>query len=243
MAVTTPTRSPLPAALAGAHVLIIGGGSGIGAAAATLLADVGATVTAASRGGLAPDARVAGLTLDLDDEAALRDAVGSLEHVDHVFVTAASFTAGPVAVVSDALAASVAISRLQGALEVARAVAGRLPQGGSLTFTSAIGAVRPAAGLSAASASAAGVEGIARALAVELAPVRVNVVRPGATDTPMLRGFLPEPTDEHVAAYGAGLPLGRVARAAEVAAAALFLMANPYVTGSVVTVDGGASLA
>lgn len=88
--------------------------------------------------------------------------------------------------------------------------------------------MRPAAGLSAASASAAGVEGIARALAVELAPVRVNVVRPGATDTPKLRGFLPEPTDEQVAAYGATLPLGRVARAEEVAAAALFLMANPY---------------
>jgi NAD(P)-dependent dehydrogenase (short-subunit alcohol dehydrogenase family) len=80
-------------------------------------------------------------------------------------------------------------------------------------------------------------------LAVELAPagVRVNTVRSGPTDTDMFRGLLGGADDAAVGAVGAPFPLGRIARAEEVAAAALFLMANQYVTGTVITVDGGAS--
>ncbi len=82
---------------------------------------------------------------------------------------------------------------------------------------------------------------------MELRPLRVNAVRPGSTDTPLFRtmiGAAEGPAGQAaVAAAGATLPLGRVATAAEVAAAALFFMANSYVTGTIVTVDGGSTIA
>jgi NAD(P)-dependent dehydrogenase (short-subunit alcohol dehydrogenase family) len=226
---------PLPQALAGRSILVIGGTSGIGAAAAGLLEQVGARVSVGSRS-------ATGLRLDVTDEDSLRAAIDGLPELDHVLVTAGSFVAGPVAAQRPEDVRSGLLSRTEDALRVARIAAPRLPPGGSLTFTSAGGAIRPLPGTTITSASVAGLEGLVRALAVDLAPVRVNAIRPGATDTPMLRGFLPEPSDEAVATFGASLPLGRVARPDEVAAAALFLMANAYVTGTVVTVDGGGSL-
>jgi NAD(P)-dependent dehydrogenase (short-subunit alcohol dehydrogenase family) len=87
---------------------------------------------------------------------------------------------------------------------------------------------------------------------VELAPrrIRVNTIRAGSTDTPLFRSFLgpdmcadPRAADAAVAAAGAAMPLGRLATAQEVAGAAVFLMANPIVTGSVLAIDGGQTLA
>jgi NAD(P)-dependent dehydrogenase (short-subunit alcohol dehydrogenase family) len=94
--------------------------------------------------------------------------------------------------------------------------------------------------------SAAGaVETLTRALAVELAPARqrVNAVRYGRIDTPLLRSLPELGSDEAVAAAGTSVPLGRFGTAEEAAAGALFLMANPYVTGQVITIDGGDTLA
>ena len=133
-----------------------------------------------------------------------------------------------------------------GAYAVARVAGPRLPAGGSITYTSGTLRVRPVVGMAMAAAGAGALEVLTRALAVELAPlrVRVNAIRPGATDTPLMRRFHgtgpDDPaTNDVVAEFGDTLPLGRVGTAEEAAAAALFLMANTYVTGTVVTVDGG----
>lgn len=135
-------------------------------------------------------------------------------------------------------------SRLRAPFAAARAAAARLPAGGSLTFGSGILVVRPAPGMAAPPSVAGPVETLTRALAVELAParLRVNTIRFGRIDTPLLRSLPGLDSDDAVAAAGSTAPLGRIGTADEAAAAALFLMADNYVTGQVITVDGGEAL-
>src|SRR5258708_4864219 len=86
----------------------------------------------------------------------------------------------------------------------------------------------------------AAVEGMTRALALDLAPTRVNAVAPGLIDTPLWDAFGPQ--REAILASGATLPVGRIGRPEEVAEAVLFLMSNGFVTGAVLPIDGGGSL-
>jgi NAD(P)-dependent dehydrogenase (short-subunit alcohol dehydrogenase family) len=256
-----PFRSCLPTALAGHNVLIVGGSSGIGLAAARLLTEARAGVflvardeprlrdAAASLGG--DRARVRVMVADVTDDERLTEVFDRAGTLDHVLLTAGAATRAPLADAGRSRARDAFDVRFWGGYEVARRAAGRLPAGGSITFMSGIYTVRPIAGAAAAIASGAACEGLARALAVELAPrrVRVNAVRSGVVDTPPLRRRLgvaqadPAQADAAVAKAGAHLPLGRFGTAEEAAAAALFIMANPYVTGSVLTVDGGQSMA
>jgi NAD(P)-dependent dehydrogenase (short-subunit alcohol dehydrogenase family) len=80
-------------------------------------------------------------------------------------------------------------------------------------------------------------------MAVELAPIRVNVVRPGIVDTPLLDRLVPNGREQVMEAMAKRVPLGRVAQPEEIADGILFLMTNQYVTGSTLTIDGGSSLA
>jgi NAD(P)-dependent dehydrogenase (short-subunit alcohol dehydrogenase family) len=102
-------------------------------------------------------------------------------------------------------------------------------------------AIRPIRGASVATASCGAVEAFARALAVDLAPIRVNTIQPGLIDTPFL-DTLGDRRNAIVAAYSERLPVGRAGRAEEVADAVLFLMKNGFVTGITLTIDGGGVL-
>lgn len=250
-AVTTSTEAvlPLPESLAGTHVLVVGGGTGTGAAAARMLLGLGASVLVATRSGRLPDGvdtaaadgRIRAVAVDMRDEGALSAALGH-EKLDHVVVTAADVIAGPVlALTYDQVSATMA-DWVKGSYQVARVVAPTLSPGGSITFFSGYAGARGLPGWGAGAAAGAGVEALVRVLALELAPLRVNTVRPGATDTAMFRALLGGADDAAVAGFGSTLLVGRIARPEEVAAAALFFMSNPAVTGTVVTVDGGASL-
>ncbi|WP_052423220.1 SDR family oxidoreductase [Nonomuraea candida] len=251
-----PVASPMPAALEGRTVLIVGGSSGIGLAAGALLASVGARVAlmardaarlSAAAGGIreTTSAPVIELAGDGTDEGALEGAFDRLGQVDHVLVTAGGFAAGPLLETPRERVGQAVDGRIWGAYAAARAAAGRLPAGGSLTFSSGVYLSRPIPGASASIAAIGAVEGLTKALAVELAPrrLRVNAIRYGVVDTPLARGAFGLADDAAMAAAGQGAPLGRFATAEEAASAALFLMANGYVTGSVITVDGGQSLA
>jgi NAD(P)-dependent dehydrogenase (short-subunit alcohol dehydrogenase family) len=256
-----PVRSPLPSGLAGSTAVIVGGSSGIGLAAGALLRGVGARVVlvgrdpdrlkaAVSRVRSAspaedPDDAVLGVSGDGGDEQTLTEAFDRAGHVDHVFVTAGGISgAGPLTGLSADDIRTTFGSGLQRAFAVARAAATRLPAGGSLTFSSGILVVRPLPGIAPLLSAAGAVETLTRALAVELAParLRVNTVRFGRIDTPLLRSLPGLDSDDAVAAAGSTAPLGRFGTAEEAAASALFLMANNYVTGQVITVDGGETL-
>ncbi|MFD8379876.1 SDR family NAD(P)-dependent oxidoreductase [Streptomyces sp. NPDC059679] len=257
-----PVRSPLPSALSGTTALVIGGSSGIGLAAGVLLRSVGARVVLVGRDpdrlkaavarvrgagpAEAPEDAVLGVAGDVGDEQALAEAFDRADHVDHVLVTAGSVSgASPLSGLSADDFRTALNSRVGGAFAVARAAATRLPAGGSLTFSSGILVTRPAPGMSALVSAGGALETLTKALAVELAParLRVNTVRYGRIDTPLLRSIPGLDSDEAVAAAGSSAPLGRFGTAEEAAASALFLMANDYVTGQIITVDGGETLA
>jgi NAD(P)-dependent dehydrogenase (short-subunit alcohol dehydrogenase family) len=191
-----------------------------------------------------PDDAVLGVAGDSGDEQTLAAAFDRAGRADHVFVTAGGMSdTGPAAGVS-ADDPRLDFPRLRAAFAIARAAATRLPAGGSLTFTSGILVTRPLPGTTVPMSAAGAVEALTRALAVELAPsrLRVNTIRFGRIDTPLLRSLPGLDSDGAIATAGSATPLGRFGTAEEAAASALFLMANNYVTGQIITVDGGETL-
>ena len=254
-ATSTAAQPDRASTLAGARVLVVGGSSGIGRAAAALLALDGAEVVLTARedgraarvaseiaGGTAHrGGSVHGAAVDVTDEGSVQALFAGLGALDHVLVTAAVLAVGPV-VGPEPVTELNGESRVLGGHRVVRACLPQLRSGGSITLTSGIYATRPVPGSALAAASLGAVEAMTRALALELAPLRVNCLRPGSTDTPLLRRFVDPDADGSLSSAGTHLPLGRFGTAAEVAAGALFLMTNTYVTGTVLTVDGGAGL-
>jgi NAD(P)-dependent dehydrogenase (short-subunit alcohol dehydrogenase family) len=132
--------------------------------------------------------------------------------------------------------------RFWGAVAAVRHAASRIRAGGSIVLTSGTVAVRPSAGAALVAGGAAAIEGLTRGLAVELAPVRVNAVRPGAVHTPMWDA-IPEPRRSALLGALAERTITKtVGEPDQIAAAHLYLMDNRFVTGTVLTVDGGAVL-
>ncbi|KWI53955.1 short-chain dehydrogenase [Burkholderia cepacia] len=229
-------------------VLVIGGSSGIGEATARAFAEAGATVTIASRDAARLAASkdrigygVSTGVMDITDDASVRAFLDSAGEFDHVVVSAAQTATGPVRglALDDAYAAMD--SKFWGAYRIARAV--RIRQGGSLTFVSGFLSVRPSKNSVLQGAINAALESLARGLALELAPVRVNTVSPGLIATPLWSKIDAEARDRMYEGAAARLPAGRVGQPEDVANAVLYLASTPYATGSTVLVDGGGAIA
>lgn len=237
--------------LASQRVVIIGGSSGMGLATARAAAAAGAVVTIASSSKQRLGAALAELpgrcsaeVIDTRDEASVAGMFGRIGSLDHLVYTAGdAFTPRPLADVSLGEARQGFEVRLWGEITAVKYAAPRIRPGGSVSLTTGTVSARPAPGAALAAAGAAAGEGLTRGLAVELAPIRVNAVRAGAFRTP-LWDRLPAPQREAVLTSLAGRTLTKtVGDPGQIAAAHLYLMENDYVTGTVLTVDGGLLLA
>ena len=236
--------------LAGKRVVIIGGSSGMGLATAAAAAAAGAKVTVASSDQSRLDAALAALpggcdavTVDARSEASMAEALARIGELDHLVYTAGdSLTPRPLAEVPLDEAGRLFDVRFWGAVTAVRHATPRIREGGSIVLTSGTVAVRPSTATALAAAAAAAIEGLTRGLAVELAPVRVNTVRPGAVHTPMWDAA-PEPQRSALLGALAERTITKtVGEPGQIAAAHLYLMDNRFVTGTVLTVDGGAVL-
>jgi NAD(P)-dependent dehydrogenase (short-subunit alcohol dehydrogenase family) len=234
--------------LSNARVLILGGSSGIGLATAAAASGAGASVTIASRSQPKLEAALKRLgkntgevVLDTGDETAIDRFFAEEEPWDHIVISAAQTPSGPVRTLNLADAKRAMESKFWGAYRVGRAA--KIAEGGSLTFVSGFLSVRPSASSVLQGAINAALEALARGLALELAPVRVNAVSPGLIATPLWSGMNEEKRAAMFAGAARSLPARRIGQPEDIANAVVFLMTTSFATGSTVRVDGGGAIA
>lgn len=216
--------------LTNARVLVVGASGGIGRVTADAFATAGAAVERPGRA-----------TLDITDDASVAAYFAGAPAFDHVAVAAAETKTGPVGGLTLPDARAAMNSKFFGALRVARAA--RVNEGGSITFVSGFLSTRPSATSVLQGAINAALEALARGLALERAPVRVNTVSPGLINTPLYAKMSDGDRQAMFDKAAARLPARRVGQPADIAQAILFVATNPFTTGSTVTVDGGGTIA
>ncbi|MCA7948751.1 SDR family oxidoreductase [Burkholderia seminalis] len=236
-------------ALDGAHVVIFGGSSGIGlaAAAAAKARGAGVTLVGRTRAKLEAAAQAIGgagiAVADIADRHAVQGVFDPLTRVDHLVVTAGRFIAGKLAETDPEHLLAALHERIAGPVHAIRAALPLLPATGSIVLTGGQLSDRPAAhGTSVIAAAVRGVEALAQSLALELKPIRVNVIAPGFVETPLYDAFGVDARDEILAGAASALPGGRVGRAGEVGEAIAFLLGNGFMNGEILHIDGGGRL-
>ncbi|OBI84750.1 SDR family oxidoreductase [Mycobacterium sp. 1245805.9] len=231
------------------RVLIIGGTSGIGLAVAAAVAERGATPVVASRRtssveralGSLPAGAV-GATVDLAAPASIEQLAERIGPVNHLVYTAGEpLEMVPLAELKPEVVVGFYQTRFVGACSAVRVVGPLLPAGGSITLTSGSAADQPEFGALPVSLCGA-MNALTAALAVELAPVRVNAVAPGMVRSPLWDNMGGEDRDALFATAAERIPLSRIAEADEVARAYLYCIEQTYSTGAVIKVDGGSVL-
>jgi NAD(P)-dependent dehydrogenase (short-subunit alcohol dehydrogenase family) len=234
----------------GKRVVILGGTSGIGLAVAQAAAGEGAQVVVVSSN---PDrldralsslpagseGRVADL-LSSQEVVALFEELGEFDHL--VYTAGETLQIAPLKAMDISTARNFFELRYWGALTAAKAAQGKLRPGGSIVFTSGAAGARPYSGWSVASSICSAMEGLTRALAVELAPIRVNIVSPGVVKTALWRDMGEAAREALYASQAERLPVGHVAEASEIAEGYLYLMRQTYTTGQVLALSGGGLL-
>lgn len=233
------------------HVVVVGGSSGIGLATVKLLLEQGFAVTATGRNeeklaqvkaSLRGDLRT--MAFDAMDAGAIAAAFAGIGSIDHLVLALGSgHGAGPFATLamSDLLAGFQTKVIPQAA--VAQAALPFLAPEGSITFVSAVSAQAALPGTAGLAAVNAAIAAIVRVLAVELKPCRCNGVSPGVVDTPWWDAVPQQQRAALFADFAGRTPVGRVGQPQDVAKTISFLIGNGFMSGHIVTCDGGLSLA
>ncbi|RPH20178.1 SDR family oxidoreductase [Buttiauxella warmboldiae] len=231
--------------------LIIGGATGIGFAVAQLLAKRGDSLILAGRShdklsqastrlqaqGVAVEPQV----LDIASEEQIKRFSHTLGAVDNIVVTAGSQAPGGALSTLDLTAARQAFdTKFWGSLGVARHLSGNINPGGTLTLTTGFLARRTVVGTMVKTTMNAGLEAAVKILAKELSPLRVNAISPGLTDTEAYSGMDAEARRQMLAKAAENLPAKTVGRAQDLAQGYLLVIENPFITGSIIDIDGGA---
>ena len=239
----SPQREP---ELMGQTVVLIGGSAGIGLETARRARSEGADViiTGRNRDRLTQAARDVGAqrtaAFDATDVASLEEFFRDLPTpIDHVMVTAGGPRYGPLLEMESAEVRQVLSDHVVLYLEVARAAASKMKEGGSLVFMGGTGGRRITKDLGIVSAATAALPPFTAALALELAPIRVNLIAAGFVDTPLSASLLGDQLEERRSKLRATLPIGRVVGPADVAALAVHIMTNTALTGATYDIDGG----
>jgi len=236
--------------LAGQHIMIVGGTSGIGLAVASAVAERGGSPIVISRRRSSVDRALAALpdgarggVVDLRDPASVASLATAFGPIDHLVYTAGeALELVPVAGMTAEVVHGFFDTRFVGAVSVVRAVAPVMHPGASITLTSGSAAERPGAGWGLGASVCGAMNSLTRALAVELAPLRVNAVSPGVVRSPLWAN-LTEEDREGMYEAGRTLPVGRVGEVEDVALAYIYAIEQEYGTGAILSVDGGTALA
>jgi len=238
------------ARLQGQTVVVIGGSSGIGRETARMARAEGADVVLVGRdpGRLRDAASDVGASsteaFDATDPDRLQRFFDELPgRVDHVMTTAGGNYYTRLADLDFAQAQQQVDDHLWLPIRIARAAAGRMPAGGSLVFMGGTGARLPALGLVVSSPLTVALPALIAVLALELAPVRANLIAAGFVDTPLSARLLGGDLQRRRDQLRDSLPIERVVQPEDVAALAVHLMANTAVTGATYDVDGGQQFA
>jgi NAD(P)-dependent dehydrogenase (short-subunit alcohol dehydrogenase family) len=234
----------------GQRVVVIGGTSGIGLATAQAAAERGAQVVVVSgreesvqRALRELPPGTAGHAVDVRDLSALETVFDHIGDFDHLAYTSGEpLTLSPIADLDLAAARRFFEIRYFGALAAVHAAAPRLAPTGSITLTGGSASPRPQAGWAVPASICGAMEALTRELALELAPVRVNLVRPGVVESPLWSAIPEADRDALYQATAKSTPVGHTGRVEEIARAYVYCMEQTYATGAIVAVDGGAVL-
>jgi NAD(P)-dependent dehydrogenase (short-subunit alcohol dehydrogenase family) len=232
------------------RVVIVGGSSGIGLAVAGQVALQGAEVVIVSSNAdrvreaiqsIGGEAR--GQAVDVSDEKAVESFFASLGAFDHLVFTAGDSLQLNALADTDLKQARRAFElRYWSALATVKYGSRQIRKGGSVVLTTGIAGRRPHSGWVIAASVCGTIEALTRALAIELAPIRVNAVCPGVVRTNLWQNMNSAEREQLFESVGKRLPVGRVGEAHDIAQAYLFLMKEEFCTGQTVVVDGGAVL-
>ena len=232
------------------RIVVLGGSSGIGLAVAQQVVARGARAIIASsnadrvkRAVATLDEKAEGHTLDLSNERDIQDFFEKIGDFDHLV-----FTAGDTLQLNDLAATDLAKARLAfelrywAVLAAVKHASTHIREGGSIVLTTGIAGERPHRGWTLAASVCGAIVSLTRALAVELAPIRVNAVSPGVVRTSLWKNIQEKDREAMYENVGNHLLVGRVGEVCEIALVYLFLMQEGYSTGQTVVVDGGALL-
>jgi NAD(P)-dependent dehydrogenase (short-subunit alcohol dehydrogenase family) len=236
--------------LQGKRIVLLGGTSGLGLATAKAAADEGANIVVVSSRQQRVDNALAllpagseGYVADLADEQQVENLFKQIGEFDHlVFTAGENLQLNELSTVKMDQARQFFNIRYWGALMAAKYGSQYIRKGGSITLTNGIVGMRPIKGWTIAASITGAVESLTRALAVELAPIRVNAVCAGVVRTDLWSNIPEADREAMFNQMGSHLLTGRIGEADDIAEAFLYLMHGNYTTGQIVVADGGGVL-